>query len=952
MNPFTVLPLKWALPILFAGLVALIGALSLFNSYHNNVQALLEQAQRDLHAYASLLALEAEHHPYASELAQIEEIGFIHADPRTKAVLLLTDTGVIRGAHRRDWIGRRLVEVLPGFAGIDWATLAAGRIPHYRHDAEHGQAYALRAFALPAQATEVRSLRHGLALVVFDLVPARQALFYQSLIERRLEMVATLLLFVLGVWTMHRLVTHPIAKLAVASQDLAQGKRNTRADVRGGHEIRSLATSFNTMADALEREHQKLSASRAHIATMLRSLGDGLIATDAQGRVTLMNPVAEKLTGWASHEAVGRPIAEIFDIFDARTGEAAVIPVMTVLRDGITVSLANHTVLRARGGERYHIADTAAPIRVSPDGPIEGAVLVFHDVSEQYRLRQALADSERHYRTLANSGMALIWTSDSSGRCNWFNDPWLRFTGRSLEQELGDGWAEGVHPEDLERVLASYRTAFAKRAPISMEYRLRHASGDYRWIVDNGSPAYDANGEFSGYLGYCLDITDLKRAQAEIERLAYYDDLTGLPNRALFLDRLGQALSIARRKGNYGAVVFIDLDHFKRINDVHGHAVGDALLEELAHRLMHYLRDTDTVARLGGDEFVVLLPELARTREDAGKLALTVAEKLRATLSMPIAIAGQEFITGASLGITVFPKGEEGVHDLMREADVAMYRAKDRGRNQVVYFEPSMQEAVTQRYTLEGALRAALQGEGLELYLQSQVDKAGSIVGAKALLRWRHPQQGLISPATFIPLAEESGLIVPLGEWVLRESCRLIRQLDTQGLSLRIAVNVSPRQFREPDFVQRVRHILTETGADPSRLMLEITENLLVDHPHEVVARMSELASLGIRFAIDDFGTGYSSLAYLKRLPLFELKIDKTFVQDVPHDANDVALVETILSMARHLQLEVVAEGVETAAQLDFLISRGCSRFQGYYWQRPLPVAEWFAGLPKTAGRR
>ncbi len=945
MNPLTAVPLKWVLPIAIACLLGFFGALSLYFTIQQNQQALLNKAQQDLLNYVTLLAIKAEHLSYADDHNRIEEISLINADPRTKAVLLVSDSGQIRSAHRRDWIGRQVEVVLPGFAGVDWAALAASRVPHYRYDDAREQACALHAFPLPAQSTEVRSLRHGLAMVVFDLAPARQALFYQSLKQRWLEIAATFALFVFGVWALHRLVTHPLAELAATSNRLAQGKRDARAANRGGREIRALAASFNAMAEALEREHRELSASQARLATILQSLGDGLIATDAHGTITLMNPVAEKLTGWARDEAVGRHITEVFDIIDARTGEAAVIPVMTVLRDGVSVSLVNHTVLRARDGALHHIADTAAPIRVSPEGPIEGVVLVFHDVSEQYRLREALTESERHYRTLANSGLALIWTSDASGQCNWFNEPWLRFTGRSLEQELGDGWAEGVHPEDRERVLETYRAAFSRREPFSMEYRLRHASGDYHWIIDNGNPIYAANGEFKGYLGYCLDITELKRAQAEIARLAYYDDLTGLPNRALFLDRLGQALSLARRNGEFGAVLFIDLDHFKRINDVHGHVVGDALLKELAHRLSHYLRDTDTVARSGGDEFVVLLPELARTREDAGKLALRVAEKLRASFETPTAVGTETFRLGASIGITVFPKDNEGVDDLIREADVAMYRAKERGRNRVEYFEPAMQEAVTQRYMLEQALRQAVDGHEMSLYLQSQVDATGRVRGAEVLLRWLHPQRGIISPACFIPLAEETGLIVQLGEWVLRESCRLINRLDALGQALRIAVNVSPRQFREPDFVQRVRHILTETGADPSRLILEITENLLVDHPHEVVARMSELASLGIRFAIDDFGTGYSSLAYLKRLPLFELKIDKSFVQDVPQDANDVALVETILSMARHLRLEVVAEGVETAQQLDFLASRGCERFQGYYWQRPMPVEEWLTTL-------
>ncbi len=938
------LPLKWALPLGVALILSLIGTTSVLLDLRQTQEQLEQQARLDLLAHAARLARLSEQGLQTSASLVQAELAHVAADARTTAALILDDSGRILAAHRYAWRGRQAREVLPGFDDGRRLEAIKSRLPRLQASADGLHLYALQPFELPAAAAEVRSSRRGLVHVGFDLTAARQAARHDLLLNRRLELASILLLLVMGVWLLHHQVSQPIGRLARAAEALGQGHLQTRVQAQGAAEIEALVRDFNAMAEAIQQAQTALAASEARLATTLHSIGDALIATDARGRITLMNPVAEQLTAWPGEEALGHDIGEVFVIVNSLTGAPAEIPVTRVLAEGVTVGLANHTELIARDGRRYHIADSAAPIR-APEGGITGVVLVFHDVSEQYRLRQALAKSERHFRELANNGMALIWTSGEDGRCDWFNEPWLRFTGRSLEQELGEGWSEGVHPQDLARVLDTYRTAFARREPFSMEYRLRHASGEYRWIVDHGNPRHDADGRFIGYTGYCLDITEAKRAEAEIQRLAYHDDLTGLPNRALFLDRLGQALSVARRRGHYGAVVFVDLDQFKRVNDVHGHAVGDALLEEVARRLSHYLREADTVARLGGDEFVVLLPELADNAEDAAALALTVAEKLRAALTTPVQLGSQQFNTGASLGITVFPKGNEGVDDLMREADVAMYRAKERGRNQVVYFEPAMQEAVIQRYVMEQALREAIQGGGLELYLQSQVDAGGRVLGAEALVRWRHPVQGLVAPASFIPLAEESGLIVPLGEWVLRESCRLITRLDQAGHSLRIAVNVSPRQFREPDFVQRVRHILGETGADPTHLMLEITENLLVEQPHEAVARMTELATLGLRFAIDDFGTGYSSLAYLKRLPLFELKIDKGFVQDVPQDANDVALVETILSMARHLGLEVVAEGVETADQLAFLVSRGCGRFQGYYWQHPLPLEDWLASL-------
>ena len=354
------------------------------------------------------------------------------------------------------------------------------------------------------------------------------------------------------------------------------------------------------------------------------------------------------------------------------------------------------------------------------------------------------------------------------------------------------------------------------------------------------------------------------------------------------------------------------------------------------------------MTRIGGDEFAILLPEIASTQEVAASHALVVGEKVRVALEAPVQAEGLSHVVTASIGVSLFPKAGENVDDMLREADIAMYRAKKNGRNTLVFFEDDMQAVIEERYALEQDLREALRSKHFALYLQSQVDASGKIIGAEALIRWHHPVRGMVSPASFIPIAEETGQIAQIGEWVLREACHLIAKLGAVGVSLRIAVNVSPRQFHQTHFVTLVRDILAETGADPNCLTLEITESLLVDRADDVITRMQLLADLGVRFAIDDFGTGYSSLSYLKRLPLHELKIDKSFVQDVPQDTNDVTLVETILSMAQHMGLEVVAEGVETRAQFDFLVAQRCEYFQGYLFHRPTPLEQWLLSFDQA----
>jgi diguanylate cyclase (GGDEF)-like protein/PAS domain S-box-containing protein len=459
----------------------------------------------------------------------------------------------------------------------------------------------------------------------------------------------------------------------------------------------------------------------------------------------------------------------------------------------------------------------------------------------------------------------------------------------------------------------------------------------------NISPVRTRDGTITHYLAVKQDITEKRRAEERINQLAYFDAVTNLPNRILLMDRLNLSLAVAQRQGHIDALILFNLDRFKMLNDAHGHELGDLLLVAVGGRLSSLLREGDTLARLAGDEFAVLLQDLGSQRDQASQRALYVAEKIHAAMRLPFSLnEGDNTILTASMGITLTPEGGNDMpQDVLRRADTALHRAKDGGGNQSSFFDDAMGIAARQRYTVERELRHAIPAGELRLYLQPQVDAAGTPLGAEALVRWQHPQRGLMPPGTFIGIAEESDLIVDLGAWVLSEVCQLMATETMAGNPIKVAVNISPRQFRQPGFVAWLKDLITATGADPTQLTLEVTEGLVIDSIETVVARMSELTALGIHFSIDDFGTGYSSLAYLKRLPIHELKIDKSFVQDAPIDPNDAALVETILSVARHLHLQVVAEGVETAAQATFLDKQGDIIRQGYLYGKPEPAEYW-----------
>lgn len=461
------------------------------------------------------------------------------------------------------------------------------------------------------------------------------------------------------------------------------------------------------------------------------------------------------------------------------------------------------------------------------------------------------------------------------------------------------------------------------------------------WISLICAPSLDSNEKVVGGIAIVQDISERKRAEDIIENLAFYDSLTQLPNRQLLHDRLKHALATSARSDKNGALLFLDLDNFKILNDSHGHDAGDALLRLVAKRLMHCLHEEDTVARLGGDEFVVLVEGLSQQESIAAKQVEIIGEKILTSLKQPYLLQEKEYQSSASIGVVVFKNHDQPQEELLKRADIAMYQAKKAGRNTLRFFDPRMQDAVNSRVDMERDLRKALESNQFQLYYQIQVDRDEHILGAETLIRWVHPQRGFISPAEFIPLAEETGLILTIGQWVLESACMQLKiwQQHPKTRDLSLSVNVSAKQFHQLDFVDQLKAVIERFAINPLLLKLELTESFLLDNIEDTILTMNALNKVGIQFSLDDFGTGYSCLQYLKRLPLDQLKIDQSFVRDIATDSSDRAIVGTIIAMAKTLELDVIAEGVETQEQLNLLLDKGCEHFQGYLFSKPIPIA-------------
>jgi diguanylate cyclase (GGDEF)-like protein/PAS domain S-box-containing protein len=659
---------------------------------------------------------------------------------------------------------------------------------------------------------------------------------------------------------------------------------------------------------------------------------------DSHARICYANKQACEITGYSKDEFLHLTLADLDPNFPIDQWESH----WASLKLNPTQSF--ETLHRRKNGELFPVEVVANYVCFEGH---EYNVGYAKDISERKLTEERLKISNQRFEALLQAVPDLMFeiTKDGyylnvwGGRNDMLAAPQHQLIGRCVKETLPEAAAQEVMLSLAEADLTGHSSG--------RQIKLLLPQGEC-WFELSVAKQSNDNIKDPAFIVLSRDITARKLAEEEIRNLAFYDALTGLPNRRLLMDRLRLALSLSVRNNYYGAVLFLDLDRFKILNDTLGHDYGDLLLLEVAARIQHCVRETDTVARLGGDEFVVLLEEIDEHAEHTSQKVALIAEKIRESLSTPFSLNGNEYQSTPSIGVCLYSGNEVSVDTLLKHADMAMYQVKGSGRNGVRFFDPAMQQIVETRSALEADLRHAVPGGQLHLYYQLQVDENLQALGAEALVRWIHPVKGMISPMQFIPIAEESTLILDIGGWVLDTACAQLAlwSANAQTRLLTLAVNVSAQQFKQPGFVEHITDLLLAYHVDPARLKLELTESVVLSDMNDVVAKMHALKILGVSLSMDDFGTGYSSLSYLKKLPLDQIKIDQSFVRDMTIDQNDQVMVQAIIGMTKNFGLNVIAEGVETEAQLNLLKHMGCLVYQGYLFSKPVPVEQFLKLLP------
>lgn len=768
----------------------------------------------------------------------------------------------------------------------------------------------IHGFTIPANYTAVDNLARKLRLAPYDTLPHLTlsdiwASYRWTIVSLTLTGMVILILL-LGIWLSHR---------------------EMKAAQRQG-----------------EQQRQALDISYTHLRTLVETIPDLIWLKDKEGFFLSCNRQFERLFGAPESEIIGKTDydfvpEELAAFFRQKDKEAMLADQPCVNEEWVTY---------AEDGRKALLETIKTPMRGS-EGEVIGVLGMARDITQ----RREDEDRLRFFQRVLESAGEAFMVTDTKGVIVSVNPAFTSITGYEASEILGKTPAVLKSGRQDRVFYQKMWAAIAKEGCWAGEIWDRRKDGDIypKWL--NISTVKNELGEATHYVAAFSDITDRKAAEEQIHSLAFFDPLTNLPNRRLFMDRIGHALLAGKRSKKYGALLLMDLDNFKTLNDTQGHAVGDRLLIEVGNRLVNSIREVDTVSRLGGDEFVVLFEELDEAESAAATHAEIMAEKIRYQINQPYSLedTARSYQTTASIGLTLFMGQDLSIDALLKQADLALYQAKDAGRDAIRFFNPAMQAAIESHAAMESALRKGLAEDELSLVYQPLVNEAGSCIGAEALLRWNSREQGPISPVDFIPLAEETGLIMPVGDWVFKTACRQLKEWQgdpaTQGLSL--SVNISAYQFRQPDFVEWMEEIISAIAVDPHYLKIELTESAVLYDVDEAVVRMSRVKALGIGLSLDDFGTGYSSLSYLKRLPVEQVKIDRSFVDDLPDDLNDAAIVRAILSMSESLGLSVVAEGVEEESQFAYLKQYGCPVFQGYLFGRPMPSTAFRAYLERPA---
>ena len=699
---------------------------------------------------------------------------------------------------------------------------------------------------------------------------------------------------------------------------------------------------FGVVRDISERKKADEDLTMIQIAVDRSS--DAVFWIDMNGCVLKVNDQACRSLGYSHDELVGMHVWDFDPNFVGVDWPAR----MESLRG--KQSWRHETTHRRKDGTIFPIEVIANFVQYNDK---QYTIAFTRDLSGRKRAEDALRESEERLRQAIRVSQTGIFDHNHLTDTIFWSREQRAIYGIGEDEPITmEGILAFVHPEDREKISKAVQQAHdpAGHGLFDVQHRITRRDGQVRWIMTRSQTFFEGEGKACRpvrTVGAVMDVTERMHAEEQATYLAFYDALTGLANRRLLHDRLVRALALSGRNNLYGALLFIDLDHFKNINDTVGHEYGDQLLKKVAQRLRGVLRAADTISRPGGDEFVVILEELGTDREKAAAQAKATSDKILKALARHYHLRERDYTGSASIGVALFRGQEDNMEDLLKRSDMAMYEAKKAGRGVVRFFDPLMQAAFERRATLEAEIRKAIDLGRFVLYYQVRVGGDGRALGAEVLLRWPHDERGMVSPAEFIPVCEETGLILSLGRWVLETACAQLKvwEADPATHDLKISVNISVNQFRQDNFVEQVMRVLNKTGIDPARLELELTESMFLDNIENSIDKMRRLREVGVSFALDDFGTGYSCLSYLKILPLNLVKIDQSFVRDIAEDKNDEIIVQTIIKMGQTLGLEVVAEGVETEEQRRMLQQFGCENYQGYLFGKPVPIAEFEQAL-------